>query len=1028
MSKRKRTLDDFFADSDDELSLSLSNDDSNVSQIIEQGLLTDNSFATLDAESDVFWTSTPINVNTNDLSTTQASSTQINDINISNSNIGLPSQVSNTQASSDNCSLISSNGPSNKINDIRIVESNFGTLTQASAESVRSERNSGTSQLASKSGPRPVIACDFCGSNYKYHQRHLDSSDDCREQFCQREGIPNNKQAISRHLQKSYPSRGKKPRKSYYQSQRANQTPLQSVNQYIKEIHNPKRIHSCNECKGMFTLKQCSKISGRQICTQCAKLTERNDSSEAANNPSYLRVVEVNETSFAIPELVPGQKLMNGQQTLLPYTYGSINKGDEFLELINQGSVLKEIHKKPTATNPSILPELCFGFQYKKLSDKKGFILHKGFVIDQDNRKVNIIRDIPVSQSQKGTEDYDLAYRSDIQSYMTTFGPYFLAANVRINPASPLAFLYKLKQENEKKVEVIFSSDNGDVLSPRISLFDDDGNSFSLETVFDAEDFRKSVILGDSTTSAASHVNENFGHTVRLVKQLFNSVHHTSRIFFTPSGDGCEIRFAIWPKSLEIYNKKLAMHDELTPIEKEEVLSWIDCTFSAHRDSRMMTDQFGLSKETAVQVQEMATKLINRCQLFQFPSRRSLWEESLNFLLTDVDEDVETQKYSNVKFLLSNLIKALYQPENPSNVDMLLEHLKQIISVRMSDNDTVEVTFQDEQPIILQMDAAWKRLHNEAHNDLFWSFYERIITFVPRAQIQSIILKRPYVKDVFLPFFSPFLMLATKTSNTVCLINKDYEEVATSLSLPNVTVPKELEAWEGTHRPVSLMEALFNVDPSKDIYLRSTGLEYVSTSIQTLRTFRRVTEETESAAPLSETNYTDVKTGKSYSQVVDLHSKYLDRIGNTKMPFSQFVSSYEVKRERTTTKEIDDGANDDDEPDEAGIIATSDDTVIGLPKIIETKSGQKLKRRKIPSVLKLNPCDTNSDEFLFSRVLLFSPHTSLEEIDEDKWTTLFNEKPQNEVLTGKGEPLTKLELTRLRVFPTMCDSYQPMMF
>ena len=47
-------------------------------------------------------------------------------------------------------------------------------------------------------------------------------------------------------------------------------------------------------------------------------------------------------------------------------------------------------------------------------------------------------------------------------------------------------------------------------------------------------------------------------------------------------------------------------------------------------------------------------------------------------------------------------------------------------------------------------------------------------TTVMLTGVVAIILKRPYVKDVFLPFYSPFLILATKTSNTVCLINKDY--------------------------------------------------------------------------------------------------------------------------------------------------------------------------------------------------------------------------------------------------------------
>ena len=164
--------------------------------------------------------------------------------------------------------------------------------------------------------------------------------------------------------------------------------------------------------------------------------------------------------------------------------------------------------------------------------------------------------------------------------------------------------------------------------------------------------------------------------------------------------------------------------------------------------------------------------------------------------------------------------------------------------------------------------------------------------------------------------------------------------------------------------------------------------------------------------------YKSIDDGKFYELLLDMHDLYLQRLGLLKMSFVQLVKNF---NKGNAAEEENDVENLGDEICLVTCKDDQEDEQVFLPKVLTLESGMKLIRTPKERIICHTTPTMGSEEFIFLNVLLYHPHTSLDQIHlgiEDL-TAIFQAKDQNPVRDGSGRSLTKLETVRSRLFPNL---------
>lgn len=853
--------------------------------------------------------------------------------------------------------------------------------------------------------------CENCFLEIGYLSPHLKKSPECLKFYSQKLGVANSIDAVQARRKSirrtSEPSRSKPSRRLENSKAKSRRNDICHYNNFLKDSLDPKRIIVCSMCK---TMKSKSQLKDG-LCSQCQN---RNFAPPIIVRTNLSNNLVIDSDVYLIPGDRHLENVENNTKTpdkiLMPKEYfEDFNSTEGLLGLQD------DCHARPGRFPIEDFARRAVEYQQIRLNTKSDLSFYKGKVLSETQQKtVKITKQVHGgSQKVKASREYNEAYHDDILTTIYNCGPLFLSLTLALKAPTEKGFLYTAQQGQEYDVNINLTTVDGEILQPKISLLPKHSGDIlqesqprKLKEVYQLQQhLGTQMTKGRLVSSACNYLMEESNHIKALTRNLFNDKDYTARIYF--EDDDMLMKIAVWPEQFADLNKKFAAKEKIDLEDKAEFARWVESHMIASSSKTQLMNDFSLSEAVCEQILDLAQNhQANKCEM-SFPSMKTLIKETLSF---DGDEsvDIKTQeKY----FIAQNLLKELLEFEYPNakeneTVEQFLENVKEkdMLSVRRLNRDEIEITFHKAVTLVLSIDDVFKKMLSEEPNEIL-CFYERISSLKPRNNNMETLLKRPYIKDMYMMPFSPLLLLALKDQMKIKIVGSKFGQEAEYLASCNRHYPAEIKPFEETHDPVSHTEALFIVDATKKLISRSSAPLFVSTSNKDLKTFLKAQTSTQS-------NFLDIETHSQYIICFDSYSKYLARKGFDNMCYGQFISDFKVE------------ASDDEclrETEEREVKLATDELTESsclLPRLLELQTGQVVRMRKKRKILKTYQCDKYSEQYYYSNILLYRPHRYPQQLgEEENWKTLFQERPPY------SEVRTRIEIVKSRVNPFLCDSF-----
>ena len=512
--------------------------------------------------------------------------------------------------------------------------------------------------------------------------------------------------------------------------------------------------------------------------------------------------------------------------------------------------------------------------------------------------------------------------------------------------------------------------------------------------------FDRAQIKTNYLSTYLASVQLKFGSLIRnFIKasssRLFSEKFHF-QLFFS-ADNAVEIRGIVWPPFLEELNRQIGGGSNIFENDlKSKVCSEVDRLVVATCKQECLQQFLNVSQEEAQKLENSVMKnqyhfcagdvKCENCERPQFPLlRTSILEWTTNYpachefklwMLEDLKNHTEEQlmNTSTEKWLRSFITA------------------KRIL-IDFIDNYNMEITFGDH---TIQLRVDEKMLHLfETYLELYpddddsplFAVYEYIVTTVSIQEVGGFLVKRPYLVDSYIKEFNVSLLKAFKSGVKVSVCNGVGKSriFACDPVVPDWKLAVQLdEGISSTHQEVSLSEAMCLFDKKFIRSLSSNPVEFICAIQNRQKFFRKVQHPSEKSFQLENKHFE--------ASLTSIERYFLRCSEEPGLCLAEFAQNYDFMGDKDskdiyklfTTKGV------AIQNSKKKCISTDSDELF-LPEFILLKNGDVMKLRENMKVLIFPWIDEGSQEFMYQKVLLFSPRAR-ETMTDHEVVLLFQEK------------------------------------
>ena len=501
----------------------------------------------------------------------------------------------------------------------------------------------------------------------------------------------------------------------------------------------------------------------------------------------------------------------------------------------------------------------------------------------------------------------------------------------------------------------------------------------------------------------------------KLVKSASSTLHaeeYHLQLFFNINNT-IEIRGFIWPKFLHDVNIQLGLERHCFRSDlKEELVKRSDSIIMATCDKNALAESMNLSEEQAVEMSEFilrhqyhaCDKHSNaECGFPKLPLLRSLviewtpnhrtcqeFNERMRSVLKEVKPD-ELASQTTEQWLCKVFSSGRVVADLSDDVEEKFE-------VNFGGKILV---FSIDDRLVDFFDFYLKKYPDFPYNPVI-ACYEYCASTGPVSEVGGVIVRRPYLKDIFIMEYNVLLLKAFRGSVELQVRNgfggvSKLLEVSTHS--PHWSTSLELDGnITATHQEVSLAEAFTLYDKN---YVRSSSsnpVEYVAASEKRKKFFKKV------SCP-SENSFQVAQTGMFYERQLTNIERFFIRNCSIKICLCEFVMYYEKMQAEEANDIHKMFKNQKNTVIKDSEIKSAFNKEKFLPELIFLKNQEIMKLRTSRKIISFPRCEVNSTKHKYQQVLLFSPEAT-EVMSESTVLDLFWLKDDPPFFDDSGDMMT----------------------
>ena len=635
-----------------------------------------------------------------------------------------------------------------------------------------------------------------------------------------------------------------------------------------------------------------------------------------------------------------------------------------------------------------------------------------GDIQDQDNRVLSNLQQCPDDSQIRGSDKWLEHQSENLKKRFVQLGQ--------------SAFRVEMKMPKDN-VETIATDLLIDGVSLTVSFEGDDSNetetkylvhlghtSSSLcteecETMTLQEYLQTRNLVIGGTRSISSYLTSVFIKVQSFVKNIVKC--HSSELFseeysfsLTFDSEGvCYVIGFLWPETVLNFNEADSLESyfgDSLEAARETHLNYVAKVVTCTSNESELR-KFGFNKNEAKRI----VNLVKKHQIFprtdcpntELPSLQLMFKHSPSVQTMRNIEEAERLKKEIRKLLVDLQDDEL----NDLSTEDWLQDLSTWSVEILDNNEDDKIRFSlHEKTFTFMLDQKLLNLIVDC-DDTFIGVYQYAISCVAdEEQDKEIILKRPYLLDIFTHPYNPFFLQAMMSTTVVTPVygyssSPSLHKCADFL--PENVVHPQISA---THRQMSLVEAFSLSDARKFRDVSSSPDVFCNTNPDAKQGFTRVANYTENSfAAVGEKGFFELNFNTVSRHNLRMNGQTL-LLAETSVHF-EFVGSKESEQlfslYRNKLEEI---------PKTETIGVVGDEK---MPDLILCSNGQVLKKRKTMKILNFPTYEPGSTKFKYSRILLFYPLPPGTQVSDDDIERFFNEKNDDQPVDKYNQRLTIIE-------------------
>ena len=630
--------------------------------------------------------------------------------------------------------------------------------------------------------------------------------------------------------------------------------------------------------------------------------------------------------------------------------------------------------------NNSILSTMydnhCFKYYVKKFCIER----YEGIIESNSEKKLSLIKPIFDDSQIRQSDTWNNRTQSGIESRFEQIGNHSIGFNILI-PINNQESICTALLIQESVLSVEFHSDRNYEFETKYFLHnhtvETECNNSCRTKEIDEEDF-SSVDLLESRYLQV-FISTIHQKTYSILKNFVNnsnwelsSTEYYMYVRFYENGNA-SLQCIIWPKQCETFNENLSK-SSLTGenIDNTPYLQFITKSIITISHPEDLMTKFDYSYEEAVNTSEMIMKL-----QVKLDNQHEIILPSLNCILSIEPEEkaIPNIYQSRVlkEFLTYNIHQLTLNEKKTLTTKEWLYNIKSTLKIILLNDIIIIKTNEYIVEFIIE-----KRLQDmiKTYEDEFIGLYHYSLTCTSKSN--TIIMKRENIIESFTIPYNIHLLKAvtqplsfeTYTCFNDWLLTQDIFEY-------NMTKFENtpLEKFIKTHKLVTLAEFFSLTDKNIISELTSSKVEFVSTSIDSKPKFKRSSKKT------LETYQSNNKT-EYYIQLSSNIKRYETRINGHELLLIETVLWYDNLKKKETEQIF------SIYKDNISKIPLSDiKSIYGencMPEYILCETNEVLKIRKTRNIIQTPNFSKESDNYKFSKVLLYYPTLPNAKIDIER--------------------------------------------
>ena len=844
----------------------------------------------------------------------------------------------------------------------------------------------------------PCFNCSITGT-FRL-KRHLDENKNCFDAYKNKFGV-NNTDELSQKIKylksQSCPSRQRVQRKLTYHENKSYSQDSKTVTQAINDFKRSIALANyrlCCKCSGNFLECSTVEISSNHIFYTSLQLNEKPEmkrmnkfyackvclsSNQSQNNtmsPACLNKIELNGKTILYPmehsnpNLTPDAEINSKCLILIP-------KNMNFKQKIQKIQI--NINKCDQVTNSymsTIYKNQVSKFIQKKLIADR----FEGTIENQETRTVSNIKPIMDDSDIRLSETWISSKITGLQARFQQFGANAIAFSIKINFNTPETVATGMLIEGSV-VTLEFQGNQSYDFETKYFLhkhnLEDDCTNNCEKLELTESIIKKLPKLRCKYVSIfiSSIYQKMQGIVNNLIKNPNCSIaadEYYVGVKFDLEGNAI-IEGLLWTGACDDLNKTLST-SSLTgePISYQHYLNYISSTVMTTSDKNELKLVLNITEEEAISL----SKLVKKYQLETNNQPISdLKLPSLDYFLTVRPDEDSLSNLSVSEKLFNAFQKLLHKTSVDDKVEQStlqwLDKIKSNFNIEMETHNLSLKT--DAETFSLLRDDRLNTLIAEF--DEFLGIYHYVLTC--NNVENMVILKRIQLIECYTTPYNPILLKAFDQRVDVLPVTSfhqwDIFQEKYSDTMPNIQ-SNEINTMLSNHRIVNILELISISDCSKIKDIQSSSIEFISTYMQVKNKFKKavITDE--------ETYSTETK--EIYNQLSSCTLRHESRRNGLELILAETALFYEPLNKKESKELIELYG------DQINKIPLSEvESIYGeqkMPKFILSGKDQALRIRLKKKVLEIPHFTQGSDEFKYSRILLYFPRLPNTSIDTNR--------------------------------------------